>query len=99
MRAGWRLSGVRAYQLGLAAVCCEDAELDGHVRTRAQAMLKVAPLAQTEMKRLMRQGFDAPLPVAQSLEQEVLLRLYATDDGQEGIDAFLSKREPRFSGK
>ncbi|MGY4476311.1 enoyl-CoA hydratase/isomerase family protein [Bradyrhizobium sp. USDA 3364] len=99
MLAGWRLSGERAYQLGLAAVCCEEAELDGQVRTRAQAMLKVAPLAQAEMKRLMRQGLDAPLPVAQGFEQEVLLRLYATDDGQEGIDAFLSKREPRFSGK
>ena len=99
MLAGWRLSGERAYHLGLAAVCCEGAELDGQVRTRAQAMLKVAPLAQAEMKRLMRQGFDAPLPVAQGFEQEVLLRLYATDDGQEGIDAFLSKREPRFSGK
>lgn len=99
MLAGWRLSGERAYQLGLAAVCCEEAELDRHVRTRAQAMLKVAPLAQAEMKRLIRQGFDAPLPVAQGFEQEVLLRLYATDDGQEGIDAFLSKREPRFSGK
>jgi enoyl-CoA hydratase/carnithine racemase len=50
------------------------------------------------MKRLIRQGFDAPLPVAQSLEQEVLLRLYSSHDGQEGIEAFLGKRQPIFTG-
>lgn len=99
MLAGWRLSGERACQLGLAALCCDEAELDEQVKIRARAMLKIAPGAQAEMKRLIRQGFDAPLPVAQSLEQEVLLRLYGTQDGQEGIDAFLSKREPRFTGK
>jgi 1,4-dihydroxy-2-naphthoyl-CoA synthase len=37
--------------------------------------------------------------VAQSLEQEVLFRLYGTQDGQEGIDAFLDKRDPRFKGQ
>ncbi len=99
MLAGWRISGERAYQLGLAAECCADDALDAVVAARARAMLKLAPLAQAEMKRLIRQGFDAPLPVAQSLEQEVLLRLYQSRDGQEGIEAFLDKRDPTFSGE
>jgi len=59
----------------------------------------VAPLAAAEMKRLIRQGADAPLPAALSLEQEVLLRLYGTRDGQEGVDAFLAKRDPKFRGE
>jgi enoyl-CoA hydratase/carnithine racemase len=99
MLAGWRITGERAYQLGLAAEVCADEALDETVLTRAHAMLKVAPGSQTEIKRLIRQGFDAPLPVAQSLEQEVLLRLYRSHDGQEGIAAFLEKREPRFRGE
>ncbi|WP_454817764.1 enoyl-CoA hydratase/isomerase family protein [Labrys neptuniae] len=99
MLAGWRLSGERAFQLGLAAECCLDEALDERVLARARAMLKIAPLAQAEMKRLIRQGFDAPLPVAQSFEQEVLFRLYGTQDGQEGIDAFLEKRDPLFLGR
>jgi 1,4-dihydroxy-2-naphthoyl-CoA synthase len=37
--------------------------------------------------------------VAQGFEQEVLLRLYGTHDGQEGIDAFLQKRDPDFRGE
>ena len=66
---------------------------------RARACLKIAPLAQAEMKRLMREGADAPIETAKSYEQEVLFRLYSTADGQEGIDAFLEKREPEFGGK
>ena len=45
----------------------DDEDLAAAALARAQAMLKLAPLAQTEMKRLIRQGPDAPLPVAQSL--------------------------------
>jgi enoyl-CoA hydratase/carnithine racemase len=97
--AGWRISGRRAYELGLAAEVCADDALLETALGRARAMLKVAPLAQAEMKRLLREGPDAGLDAALSLEQEVLFRLYNTADGQEGIDAFLDKRSPRFSGE
>ena len=98
MLACTRMTGERAYQLGIAWEVCADADLEAVVLQRAKAMLKVAPVAQIEMKRLMRQGLDAPLPVAQSLEQEVLVRLYQSRDGQEGIQAFLDKRPPDFHG-
>ena len=97
MLAGWRMSGERAFQLGVAAEVTTD--LDGAILKRARACLKIAPLAQAEMKRLMREGFDAPIESAKSHEQEVLFRLYSTADGQEGIDAFLEKREPQFKGR
>ncbi len=97
MLAGWRMSGQRAYELGLATEIADN--LDTAILKRARACLKIAPLAQAEMKRLMREGFDAPIATAKSYEQEVLFRLYSTRDGQEGIDAFLEKREPEFKGK
>jgi enoyl-CoA hydratase/carnithine racemase len=99
MLAARRITGERAFQLGLAAALAPDAELMQTALDRARAMLKVAPLAQAEMKRLVRQGPDAALPVAQGFEQEVLFRLYGTKDGQEGIAAFLDKREPKFRGE
>lgn len=97
MLAGWRLSGQRAYTLGIATEVVDD--LDDAIAKRARACLKIAPLAQAEMKRLMREGFDAPVESAKSYEQEVLFRLYSTEDGQEGIDAFLEKRDPQFKGE
>ena len=48
---------------------------------------------------VIRQEPDAPLPVAQSLEQGVLIRLCGTREGREGIDAFLDKRDPDFKGQ
>lgn len=98
MLAGWRMSGRRAFELGLAAEVVAAEELGDAVLKRARACLKMAPLAQAEMKRLMREGFDAPVESAKSYEQEVLFRLYSTADGQEGINAFLEKRDPRFKG-
>ncbi|MEQ8659128.1 MAG: enoyl-CoA hydratase/isomerase family protein [Hyphomicrobiales bacterium] len=98
MLAGWRMSGQRAFELGLAAEIVTPDTLDDAVLKRARACLKTAPLAQAEMKRLMREGYDAPSESAKSYEQEVLFRLYSTQDGQEGIDAFLEKRDPEFKG-
>jgi enoyl-CoA hydratase len=93
-----RMKGERAFQLGLAAALCEPEALMETALGKARAMLNVAPLALAEMKRLIRIGADAALPTALALEQEVLFRLYCSEDGQEGIDAFLEKRAPIFRG-
>ena len=98
MLAGWRINGERAHQLGLAAEVVPPQALDAPILTRTGACLKIAPLAQAEMKRLMRERHDAPLDTAKSCEQEVLFQLYSTADCQEGINAFLAKRDPIFKG-
>jgi enoyl-CoA hydratase/carnithine racemase len=95
---GGRLKGERAYQIGLAAELCEPGALRETALAKARAMLKLGPLAMAEMKRLLRIGQDAALPTALALEQEVLFRLYCSADGQEGIEAFLDKRNPEFRG-
>lgn len=99
MLAARRITGERAYQLGIAAALCADDALVATALERARAVLKLAPLAQAEMKRLIRRGPDSALPTAQGFEQEVLFRLYGTRDGHEGIAAFLDKRDPNFKGE
>ena len=94
-----RLSAQRAYQLGLVAEVVPPDELQATARTYAGYALGVAPLAAREMKTLLRAGAEASLPTALSLEQEVLLRLFQTEDGREGIRAFVEKRPPRFKGR
>jgi enoyl-CoA hydratase/carnithine racemase len=97
--SGRRLSGQRAYELGLAAEVVEQEQLMEAALQKADYMLKVAPLSQQEMKRLIRIGLDGSLPTGLSLEQEVLFRLFGTEDGQEGIAAFVEKRDARFKGR
>lgn len=93
-----RLSGQRAYELGLVAEVVEPHELMAAAIAKAEYMLKVAPAAAREMKRLLRIGADAALLAGLALEQEVLFRLYSTHDGAEGIRAFLEKRPAKFEG-
>ena len=99
MLAARRITGERAYQLGLAAEVVADDQLHDAALNRARAVLKVAPLAAAAMKRLIRQGPDIPLTEALGVEQDVLLQLYSTSDGREGIEAFLAKRQPKFKGE
>ena len=94
-----RLSAERAFELGLVAELCQPDQLLDTALKKAQYMLKVAPLSAREIKRLLREGLDAPLETALSFEQEVLFRLYTTYDAQEGIRAFVEKRDARFEGK
>ncbi|WP_331377008.1 enoyl-CoA hydratase/isomerase family protein [Sinorhizobium chiapasense] len=94
--AGWRMAAERALALGIAAEVVPAEGMDEAILRRARACLKIAPLAAAEMKRLLREGADAGIETAKSLEQETLFRLYSTADGQEGIDAFLEKRDPQF---
>jgi enoyl-CoA hydratase/carnithine racemase len=98
MLAARRITGERAFALGLAAELAPEDQLAETALARARAVLKLAPLSAREMKRLIRQGPDAALPTALAFEQEVLARLYATDDAAEGIAALLDKREPQFKG-
>lgn len=97
--SGHRLSGQRAYELGLASAVVPLEDLMATAIKKAEYMLKVAPLAQTEMKRLIRVGLDGALPTGLALEQEVLFRLFSSADGQEGVKAFVEKRDPQFKGR
>ena len=94
-----RLTAEEARALGLVAEVAEPERLLDVALDKAQAMIKVAPGAAREMKRLIREGLDSPLETALSLEQEILFRLAQSKDAAEGIRAFVEKRTPRFGGK
>jgi enoyl-CoA hydratase len=65
----------------------------------AEEICDNAPLAVREAKRLVDEGMDSCLETGLSLEQEVTFTLYDTADASEGIDAFVEKREPEFTGE
>lgn len=95
---GRRITGEQAVTLGIAADVVPAAELAKAALSKANYAKRIAPGSVREMKRLLREGADAPLTTALSLEQEVLFRLYGTPDGQEGVRAFVEKRTPKFEG-
>lgn len=46
-----------------------------------------------------RLGAGMPLPQALEIEAQISALSYRTDDGREGLDAFLAKRPPRFQDR
>ena len=50
-------------------------------------------------KRLVDEGTNAALETTLSYEQKTLIALYAADDGQEVVVAFLEKRAAAFRGQ
>jgi enoyl-CoA hydratase len=96
---GRRLRADEAARLGLVARVVEPDGLMPAALELAETLADRAPLAVREAKRLIDDGVEAPLQAAWTLEQRVLSALFASDDAREGIQAFVDKREPDFSGR
>jgi enoyl-CoA hydratase/carnithine racemase len=56
------------------------------------------PLALAAAKQAINPSEAAALDELLRYETEAQLRCFASDDGHEGVRAFLEKREPRFTG-
>jgi enoyl-CoA hydratase len=89
-----------AERIGLVNRVFEDeaALLEGALAT-AQALAKKGPLALARAKRVLHEGQDADVRLAHALEQQAFAALFASEDRDEGLAAFVEKREPRFRGR
>jgi enoyl-CoA hydratase len=93
-----RLRADEASALGLVAAVV-DSDALGEAVALAERTARIAPLASSEMRSLIKTALDRPLEVGLTLEQEALLRLRATNDAAEGVRAFVEKRDPSFEGR
>lgn len=96
---GRRLTAREAQEWGVVSAVAPMGEEVRVARELADGIARQAPLPIRALKRLVSEGADAPLETALSYEQQTLIGLYATDDGQEGIAAFMEKRPPTFTGR
>lgn len=49
-------------------------------------------------KRAITEGWGRPIEDAMAIEREAFVGVFFTDDAKEGVDAFVAKRRPGFSG-
>ena len=95
---GQSLSAEDALRIGLANRLFEPDELVEKAIETGEAIAGNGPLAVAASKRVLQQGQDADSRVASAIEQTAFGGLFATEDRDEGIAAFLEKRAPKFSG-
>ncbi|MCF8177608.1 MAG: enoyl-CoA hydratase/isomerase family protein [Sulfuritalea sp.] len=93
-----RFSATEAYRMGLLhEIVADVAGLDDAVGEIAEALLKNAPGALAECKQLISAVAWKPLSadVIEDTAQRIT-RLRASDEGREGMSAFLEKRKPNW---
>jgi enoyl-CoA hydratase len=90
------LSAEDALRIGLANRVFEADELLNAALKTAEQIGGLGPVAVSSVKRVLQQAQDADVDVAHALEQNAFGLVFASADRDEGIAAFLEKREPEF---
>jgi methylglutaconyl-CoA hydratase len=90
-----RFDAQEAYRIGLVHQIVPKDKLEETVQSLLRALLQNSPNAVTESKRLVREVVDQPISDA-LLEDTAqrIARVRASDEGKEGVRAFLKKRRP-----
>jgi len=86
-----------AWRMGLVHELCEADELDARINALLGSFMLASPHALAESKRLIHDLSGRPIDAA--VLEDTAARLAAqraTEDGREGIAAFLEKRAPRW---
>src|SRR4051794_341129 len=85
-----------AYEFGLVNRSVADHELLDTALAWARKLSESAPLALAEIKSVSAKG---DLDEGIEAEKAAFARVFGSEDGKEGISAFLGKRSPKWQGK
>ena len=93
---GERFGAQRAAEIGLVHAVVPEGELDAAVGEKVEGLLQGGPAAQAAVKGLLRR-LQTTEPMEQpGLTSRVISELRTGEEGQEGLAAFLEKREPHW---
>lgn len=94
-----RLTAQQCLDSGIANKVVAAEQLANEVQTWAEHLAKGAPLAQTFTKQIMRKA--ALMSFSEVVDEEAVLQTQciASEDAKIGVNAFLAKEKPVFTGK
>lgn len=99
LASGDNFSIAQAEKWGLINRLYTPEELASNTLAYAQNVANGPLLALAATKKAIRLGGEMSLADGLALEKSLSDELYDTQDAKEGFNAFIEKREPRFSGK
>jgi 2-(1,2-epoxy-1,2-dihydrophenyl)acetyl-CoA isomerase len=93
------LSAREALDWGLVSEVVDDSKLFSRAEEIAKTLAAGPTLAFGATKRLLHTTWTETLETQMELESRAISETSGTEDGREGIGAFLQKRKPQFKGK
>lgn len=93
------IDAVEAEKIGLVNKVVAHDELVKEALEMMGVIIKKAPLAVKYSKVAINKGLNLDLANALELEKDIAGLTFASEDKQEGMDAFLAKRSPEFKNR
>lgn len=87
-----------AHRIGLVEFLVDAGQHLEKARQLALRMARWSPVSLRLIKQSVRAALETPLSAGLELEKELFLAAFASEDGQEGVRAFVEKRDPEFRG-
>jgi 2-(1,2-epoxy-1,2-dihydrophenyl)acetyl-CoA isomerase len=95
---GESIDAAEAARLGIVNQVVTPEELESTTLQLAERLRAAPPIALAAAKHAVYMSQGAELDEMLRYETEAQLRCFESDDGHEGVRAFLEKREPKFTG-
>jgi methylglutaconyl-CoA hydratase len=94
--SGERLTAKEAHRIGLINRWYPDDQLDAEIAKLIETVLSSGPHAVAMAKELVSNVPNMPPEKYKPYTADMIARLRKSDEGQEGMDAFLNKRKPNW---
>ncbi len=95
---GESIDAAEAARLGIVNQVVAPEELEAATLQLAERLRAAPPIALAAAKHAVYVSQGADLDEMLRYETEAQLRCFESEDGHEGVQAFLEKREPKFTG-
>jgi len=99
MYTGQILDSTEALRIGLVDHVVPAKQLKARTQVLAEVIATKSPVALAMIKEATRAAVRAPLDDGVRHEQSLASVIFASKDMQEGLKAFLEKRQPKFTGE
>lgn len=96
---GRELDAEEAVRYGLATRIVPADELESEAVSTARTLATGPTIGLGRMRQLLRGGWDRTLAGQLEAETEAMLETGRTEDAREGVEAFVERRAPRFTGR